>query len=89
MLSRKSGQIALERQATRSQNLKLFLPRAARSNLNVQRDPSGASRDGSTKMCLKPCNIVPQAMRLRRETAEHPFGTLKIRTGAAHVLEVT
>src|SRR5262249_22671099 len=26
----------------------------------------------------------PQAMRERRETAEHPFGTLKIRKGATH-----
>src|ERR1700731_3539440 len=28
----------------------------------------------------------PQAMRVRRETAEHPFGTLKMRMGAAHFL---
>jgi Transposase DDE domain len=28
----------------------------------------------------------PQAMRLRRETAEHPFGTLKMRMGATHFL---
>jgi Transposase DDE domain len=28
----------------------------------------------------------PQAMRVRRETAEHPFGTLKMRTGATHFL---
>jgi transposase len=28
----------------------------------------------------------PQAMRLRRETAEHPFGTLKMRIGATHFL---
>jgi transposase len=28
----------------------------------------------------------PQAMRQRRETAEHPFGTLKIRMGATHFL---
>jgi hypothetical protein len=26
----------------------------------------------------------PQAMRVRRETAEHPFGTLKMRMGATH-----
>jgi Transposase DDE domain len=25
-------------------------------------------------------------MRVRRETAEHPFGTLKMRMGAAHFL---
>ena len=28
----------------------------------------------------------PRAMRLRRETAEHPFGTLKMRMGATHFL---
>jgi hypothetical protein len=28
----------------------------------------------------------PQAMRGRRETAEHPFGTLKMRMGATHFL---
>jgi transposase len=28
----------------------------------------------------------PQAMRVRRETAEHPFATLKMRTSAAHFL---
>jgi hypothetical protein len=29
----------------------------------------------------------PQAMRVRRETAEHPFGTLKMRMGATHFLK--
>jgi transposase len=28
----------------------------------------------------------PQAMRIRRQTAEHPFGTLKARMGATHFL---
>ena len=28
----------------------------------------------------------PQAMRMRRETVEHPFGTMKARMGAAHFL---
>ena len=28
----------------------------------------------------------PQAMRIRRETVEHPFGTIKARMGAAHFL---
>jgi transposase len=31
----------------------------------------------------------PQAMRVRRETAEHPFATLKMRTGATHFLMKT
>jgi hypothetical protein len=28
----------------------------------------------------------PQAMRVRRETVEHPFGTLEVRMGATHFL---
>jgi hypothetical protein len=31
----------------------------------------------------------PDAMRQRRETAEHPFGTLKMRMGATHFLMKT
>ncbi len=31
----------------------------------------------------------PQAMRVRRETAEHPFAALKMRTGATHFLMKT
>ena len=28
----------------------------------------------------------PKAMRVRRETVEHPFGTMKARMGATHFL---
>ena len=31
----------------------------------------------------------PQAMRVRRETVEHPFGTMKARMGATHFLMKT
>jgi len=31
----------------------------------------------------------PDAMRVRRRTAEHPFGTVKARMGAAHFLTRT
>ena len=31
----------------------------------------------------------PRAMRTRRETAEHPFGTMKMRMGATHFLMKT
>ena len=31
----------------------------------------------------------PQAMRSRRETVEHPFGTIKVRMGATHFLMKT
>jgi transposase len=32
---------------------------------------------------------TPNAMRTRRETVEHPFGTLKMRMGATHFLMKT
>ena len=31
----------------------------------------------------------PQAMRVRRQTVEHPFATLKMRMGATHFLMKT
>jgi hypothetical protein len=31
-------------------------------------------------------DLKPQAMRVRRETVEHPFGTMKARMGATHFL---
>ena len=34
----------------------------------------------------KRLNENPQAMRQRRETVEHPFGTMKARMGATHFL---
>jgi transposase len=34
----------------------------------------------------KRLDVNPQAMRVRRETVEHPFGTLKMRMGATHFL---
>ena len=43
--------------------------------------------------CSKPCNerldADPNAMRRRRETVEHPFGTIKARMGATHFLTRT
>ena len=57
------------------------------------RATSGALRDGSTSMCSKRCRsgsmTNPHAMRTRRETVEHPFGTLKMRMGATHFLMKT
>lgn len=32
---------------------------------------------------------APQVMRIRRETVEHPFGTIKLWMGAAHFLTRT
>ena len=34
-------------------------------------------------------NQMPQASRLRRQTVEHPFGTLKAWMGATHFLTKT
>jgi hypothetical protein len=37
----------------------------------------------------KRLDLVPQAMALRRQIAEHPFGTLKAWMGATHFLTRT
>jgi hypothetical protein len=34
-------------------------------------------------------DVNPKAMRQRRETVEHPFGTMKARMGATHFLTTT
>src|SRR5712672_1533406 len=51
-------------------------------------------RDGSMSIiCSRLCSSAlmhnPQAMRQRRETVEHPFGTMKARMGATHFLTKT
>ena len=35
------------------------------------------------------CAAAPNAMRVRRETVEHSFGTMKARMGATHFLTKT
>src|SRR5579872_7591974 len=61
-----------------------------RSSLAARPARSGESRTGSMSMCWRPykkrLDNNPQAMRQRRETVEHPFGTLKMRMGATHFL---
>ncbi len=68
-------------------------PELRRSSRNARRARSDASRDGSTSMCSRPCSERldrdPDAMRQRRETVEHPFGTIKARMGATHFLMKT
>ena len=53
----------------------------------------GGSRAGSTRPCSNGCrrgsNQRPQAARERRQTVEHPFGTLKAWMGATHFLTRT
>jgi hypothetical protein len=39
-----------------------------------------------TEAVLQRLHANPQAVRQRRETVEHPFGTMKARVGATHFL---
>jgi len=39
-----------------------------------------------SKLCSSALMQTHKAMRLRRETVEHPFGTMKARMGATHFL---
>jgi hypothetical protein len=52
---------------------------------------SGESPDGSTNNFSRRCRLDehPEKMRLRRETVEHPFRTIKARMGATHFLMKT
>jgi Transposase DDE domain len=54
---------------------------------------SGGLRDGSTRRWSRQYRRgsikTPDAMRTRRETVEHPFGTIKMRMGATHFLMKT
>ena len=40
----------------------------------------------SSKLSRNELDANPDAMRTRRETVEHPFGTIKMRMGATHFL---
>ena len=51
--------------------------------------PAGVERcaeGGDLSAPQKRLEADPHAMRRRRETVEHPFGTLKMRMGATHFL---
>jgi Transposase DDE domain len=66
---------------------------AAHSNRNARQDPSGRITRWEHEHVLETVqqrlDKNPQAMRVRRETVEHPFGTLKMRMGATHFLMKT
>jgi len=47
------------------------------------------TREHAVEAVQKRLDQNPQAMRLRRETVEHPFGTIKARKGATHFLMKT
>jgi hypothetical protein len=64
-----------------------------RSNPGAPPGQSGGFHGGSMSTCSMPCSSAlmqnPHAMRLRRETVEHPFGTMKARMGATHFVTKT
>src|SRR5713101_4897005 len=68
--------------------------RPAQSRISAPQAKNAASRDGSMSTHVletvqQRLDQDPQAMRRRRETVEHPFGTLKMRMGATHFLMKT
>jgi hypothetical protein len=67
--------------------------RAALSSLTAPPARSGGSPDGSNEHVLEAVqrrlDEHPDKMRQRRETVEHPFGTIKARMGATHFLMKT
>jgi len=50
---------------------------------------SGASNVGSIDAMQERLDRAPETMRIRRQTAEHPFGTIKAWMGATHFLTRT
>jgi Transposase DDE domain len=61
--------------------------RAASARLGAARAGSEAevrASEASLDDCAR--HILADAMRERRETVEHPFGTMKMRMGATHFL---
>ena len=75
---------------TITQLLDQCLSRAAISRRAAPRPRTASSPAGSTSTCWRPCRSGSTRTRRRcaqrRETVEHPFGTLKMRMGATHFL---
>jgi len=69
------------------------LVKIVRLNRSARQGQSGGFRDGEHEHLLEAVqqrlDANPQAMRQRRETVEHPFGTMKARMGATHFLTKT
>jgi len=63
-------------------------PARSRAAARRQRGPDHAMGHGARAggPCSGGSTRNPQAMRQRRETVEHPFGTIKARMGATHFL---
>ena len=75
------------------QKLRRYWTNACRHYALKQRCTTGAQRriarwehEDVLEAVQKRLDKNPQAMRQRRETVEHPFGTLKMRMGATHFL---
>src|SRR5262245_57941248 len=58
----------------------------ARCTTGVQRRIARWEHEHVLEAAQKRLDENPQAMRQRRETVEHPFGTMKARMGATHFL---
>jgi transposase len=64
-------------------------PLKAQCTPGVQRRVTRWEHEDLLEAVQQRLDANPQAMRVRRETAEHPFGTLKMRMGATHFLMKT
>ena len=64
-------------------------PLKARCTTGPQRQISRWEHEHLLEAVQERLDKNPQAMRVRRETAEHPFATLKMRMGATHFLMKT
>jgi transposase len=61
-------------------------PLKAQCTLGAQRRITRWEHEHVLDAMQRRLDMNPQAMRVRRETVEHPFGTLKMRMGATHFL---
>src|SRR5215208_6877298 len=61
-------------------------PLKARCTTGAERRISRWEHEHLLEAVQERLDANPHAMRVRRETAEHPFGTLKMRMGATHFL---
>jgi hypothetical protein len=61
-------------------------PLKAQCTLGAQRRITRWEHEHVLDAVQRRLDMNPQAMRVRRETVEHPFGTLKMRMGATHFL---
>ncbi len=84
---------AFTRKTDAGLNLRLYktdtcfiCPRKKKCTLGVQRQIRRWEHEHVLEDVQRRLDENPQAMRTRRETVEHPFGTIKARMGATHFL---